>query len=79
PRHPQPDELQRHHHADGPGGQERDPAAGCGAFARGRDQGGAAGGRSRARARESQGRHAIAGSGRVHEGLGHACVDARGA
>jgi hypothetical protein len=32
--HPQPDELHRHHHADGPGGEERDPAAGCGARAK---------------------------------------------
>ena len=26
-RHAEPDELHRHHHADGPGGEERDPAA----------------------------------------------------
>ena len=32
-RHAQPDELHRRHHADGPGGQERDPAARRGARA----------------------------------------------
>ncbi len=43
-RHAQPDELHRRDHADGPGGQERDPAA------RLRAQGGGAG-RRRARRR----------------------------
>jgi hypothetical protein len=38
-RHPQPDELHRHHHADGPGGEERDPAARCGASPRSRRHG----------------------------------------
>ena len=36
-RHAQPDELHRRHHADGPGGQERDPAAGRRAQARRRE------------------------------------------
>ena len=43
-RHAQPDELHRRHHADGPGGEERDPAARLRAQGRGagrRPRGGA--------------------------------------